>query len=72
VNELARATILPDNSRLSRVVGRLQSNLSYDEVEEVFDVDFHTYLNNIRQQIHQIHDVLYSTFISYSIDNALK
>jgi len=72
VNELARATMIPDNIRLNRVVGRLQSNLSYDEVEEVFTVDFHTYLNNIRAQIFQINDALYNTFISYSIDNVLK
>jgi uncharacterized alpha-E superfamily protein len=69
---LNAATLRQNNGRMHRLVGRLQSNLSYDEVEEVFEADFHAYLNNLRKQINQIHEVIYSTFITYSIEDALE
>ena len=72
VNELHSATLLKKNGRLARLVGRLQSNLSFDEVEEIYEADIHAYLNRVRHQIFQIHDVLYSTYITYSIEDALQ
>jgi len=71
VQELNTATLAQKDNRLSRLVGRLQSNLSYDEIEEVFEKDLRVYLNSIRQQIFQINDVIFSTFITYPIEDAL-
>ena len=56
-------------SRLYRQIGRLQSQLSYDEVEDIEDL--HEYLNNIKHQIYQIHAMIYDTFITYPIETAL-
>ena len=57
------------NSRLYRMAGRLQSNLSFDEIGDIDDLG--DYINNIKQQIYQIHDTLYDTYISYPIETAL-
>lgn len=66
---LAEATHRSKNTRLYRMSGRLQSNLSYDEIQDVDDL--HDYLQNIKTQIYQIHDMLYDTFITYPIESAL-
>jgi uncharacterized alpha-E superfamily protein len=66
---LAEATTRSKNTRLYRIAGRLQSNLSYDEIDDVYDL--HEYIETIKQQIYQIHDTLYDTFITYPIETAL-
>jgi len=63
MNERAR------NSRLYRLAGRLQSQLSFDEIEDIRSL--HDYLVNIKHQIYRIHDNLYHTYISYPIETAL-
>lgn len=72
INALSDATLLHKNSRLNRLVGRLQSNLSYDDLDEVMEVNFGDYLDRVRQQVFLIHDALFSTYITYSIESALK
>lgn len=72
VHALGEATMLHKNSRLYRLVGRLQSNLSYDDLEEVLESDFTTYLSQVRKQVLLIHEALFATYITYSIDSALK
>ena len=69
LHSLATATGRSRNSRLYRIAGRLQSTLSYDEIEDIYEL--HGYLWNIQQQIFQIHDTLYSTYITYPIETAL-
>lgn len=66
---LADATGRSRNTKLYRMSGRLQSNLSYDEIQDVHDL--HEYIENIKTQIYQIHDMLYDTFITYPIESAL-
>lgn len=66
---LADATGRSKNTKLYRMSGRLQSNLSYDEIQDVHDL--HEYIENIKTQIYQIHDMLYDTFITYPIETAL-
>jgi len=66
---LADATGQSKNTKLYRMSGRLQSNLSYDEIQDIEDLS--EYLKSIRQQIYQIHGMLYDTFITYPIESAL-
>jgi uncharacterized alpha-E superfamily protein len=66
---LADATGRSKNSKLYRMSGRLQSNLSYDEIQDIDDLS--RYLTSIKEQIYQIHVMLYDTFITYTIDSAL-
>lgn len=69
LHALAEATGRSRNTRLYRVAGRLQSNLSYDEIGDIRDLP--DYLSNIKQQIYQIHATLYGTYITYPIETAL-
>ncbi|GAB4517426.1 MAG: alpha-E domain-containing protein [Anaerolineae bacterium] len=69
MNALADATMRSKNTRLYRVAGRLQSQLSFDEVSDI--TSLHEYLESVKQQIYQIHDMLYDTYITYPIEMAL-
>lgn len=55
--------------RLHRVIGRVASNLSYDEISDIRALP--SYLNNIQRQIYEVHDMLYDTFITYPIESEL-
>ncbi len=69
LNALGDMTRRGTNNRLSKLAGRLQANLSYDEIDEIDDL--HEYLMNVERQFVEIHDTLYKTFISYPIESAL-
>jgi uncharacterized alpha-E superfamily protein len=71
LNAISDATTLHKNSRVHRLAGRLRSALSFDDISDVLAGDVHDYLADVRHQATQIHDTLYDTFISYSIDAAL-
>ena len=66
---LADMTNRSKNTNLYRMSGRLQSNLSYDDIQDVHDL--HAYIHDIKTQIYQIHVMLYDTFIAYQIESAL-
>lgn len=72
LDRLADVTMQHKNQRVNRLAGRLQSMLSYDEINDVIDGNFHNYLTNIKRQAFQIHDSLYQAYITYSIDAALR
>lgn len=72
LNQIADSTHVHRNSRLHRSVGRLQSNLSYDEIGEILAADLHEYLKDITIQSVQIHNAIYETYIAYPIESALK
>ena len=56
-------------NRLHRVVGRLASNLSYDEISDVYDLS--DYLADVKRQIYEINDTLFNTYITYPIESEL-
>lgn len=66
---LADITGRNKNSRLYRLSGRLQSALRYDEIADISDL--RGYLNSVKGQIAQIHDLLHDTYITYAIETAL-
>jgi uncharacterized alpha-E superfamily protein len=68
---LADDTMRSRNTRLYRIAGRLQSSLSYDDISDVRDQSLAAYVQNIKQQVIQIHDTLYDTYITYPIEAAL-
>lgn len=71
LNALADSTMRHKNLRVNRVAGRLQSMLSFDEIDEVLAGGFYAYLFGIKQQAFQIHETLFDTYISYPIEAAL-
>jgi uncharacterized alpha-E superfamily protein len=68
---IAESTMLSKNSRVHRLAGRLRSTLSFDQVEEIAARGAYVYLNDIQQQLAQIHNAVYETYIDYSIEVAL-
>jgi uncharacterized alpha-E superfamily protein len=56
---------------LRRLVGRLQSSLSYSSVEEILHGDIIAYLRGIQFQCGTIHKMIYELYIDYSIQTAL-
>jgi len=71
LERLAEKTFQARNQRVNRLAGRLQSSLNYDEIGEVLTGDFHDYLMN-KREAYKIHDSLYNTYITYSIENTLR
>ncbi len=71
LNALADATMKNKNLRVNRLAGRLQSMLSFAEIDEVLANDSQAYLWGIKQQSFQIHELLFDTYISYPIEAAL-
>jgi uncharacterized alpha-E superfamily protein len=56
---------------LRRLVGRLQSSLSYSSVDEILSGDVVAYLRGIQFQCRGIHETIYELYIDYSIQAAL-
>lgn len=57
---------------LSRMAGRLQASLNFAEITEVLEQDTAAYLSGILRQCHQIHDLIYGSYIHYSMQAALS
>lgn len=70
LNSIADATMTHRNSRPHRLVGRLRSGLSYDEVHD-FIHSMHAYLQQINQQCNQIHEAVYDTYIYRPVESSL-
>jgi len=70
LREISDETGAPKQSRLHRAAGRLHSMLSYDMVDDVLNADLHTYLHEIQSLCHHIHEALFETYISYTIESA--
>lgn len=58
-----------ETARLGRIVGRLASMLRYDEISDVQTLA--AYLEGIKQQINECYDMLYESYINYSIESEL-
>lgn len=69
-NDIADVTTLHRNSRLHRMIGRLRSSLSFDEVDDILP-DLHRYLERIRQQCLEIHEAIYQTYIYRPVDSTI-
>jgi uncharacterized alpha-E superfamily protein len=68
--QLASGRLAADE--LSRMSGRLQASLSFAEITEVLEQDTASYLYSILRQCHQIHDLIYNSYIHYSVQAALS
>ncbi len=56
---------------LHACVGRLQSMLRYTTIDEILRGDTGAFLHSIRAQCQQIHELLYSHYMHYSVQTAL-
>jgi uncharacterized alpha-E superfamily protein len=60
------------SDELSRMAGRLQASLSFAEITEVLQQDTAAYLHGILRQCHEIHELIYGSYIHYSVQAALS
>ncbi len=67
LSKIAIETSLNRNSKLQRLIGRLSSDLSYDELDDVRE-NYHDYLTHINEECIQIHSSIYDTYIYRQID----
>jgi uncharacterized alpha-E superfamily protein len=54
--------------QLNRLAGRLRANLDYGQIDEIMLIQLNGFLSEIDRMIERIHDAIYQTYITYSID----
>lgn len=59
------------SDELARLAGRLQASLTFVGISEILDQNPVGYLRRIQQQCSRIHELLYSSYIHYSVQAAL-
>jgi len=71
LNSIEEMTETKRAGKLKRVVGKLQSELGFSQIDEVLESGLANYLQKIQQQSAQIHNGIYDVYISYPIDQAI-
>lgn len=71
LQSIAEAGAMSKNSRVHRLAGRLRSDLSFDQLDDILAEGIHHYLKDIQTQCGHIHNAIYETFISYPIEAVL-
>lgn len=61
----------PPSEELARRAGRLQSSLSFAQIDEILEHDTAGYLRDVLEQSRTIQELIYQLYISYSVDTAL-
>ncbi|HEY4010543.1 MAG TPA: alpha-E domain-containing protein [Acidobacteriaceae bacterium] len=56
---------------LTRLAGRMQASLAYVSVDEILDGGVIPYLQNVQGECSQLHRMLYSIYVDYSVQSAL-
>jgi uncharacterized alpha-E superfamily protein len=56
---------------LMRVAGRLKSTLAFAQIGEILSQEPVRYLRRILEQCREIHDLVYTVYIQYSVETAL-
>lgn len=59
------------NSRVYRLAGRLRASLDYGQVDEIMESGLGNYLLDIQNRCAQIHEAIYQTYISYTVEDKL-
>lgn len=71
LNALDKITATNRSDNLSNQIETLKSSLSETSIDEVMNGDLSEYLNSIQSQSAKVHEEIYNTYISYSIETAL-
>ena len=56
---------------VARLIGKLKSDLSFSQIDEIFESGLGEYLKDIQKQSDRIHNAIYSVYISYPIEKTL-
>ena len=58
--------------QVNRLAGRLRATLDYGQIDEIVENGLFSYLDDIQRQCSQIHDAIYSAYISYPIEELVS
>ena len=72
LESIGEATETPKSARVYRRAGRLRAMLDFAQIDEILDSGLSNYLLDIQNRCAQIHDAIYQTYISYSIEDKLN
>ncbi len=68
---IAEATGTRKSGRVNRLAGRLRASLGFGQIDEIIETGLHAYLNDVRRQCAQIHEVIVQTYVAYQVETAL-
>lgn len=71
LSDIALDTGTAADAPVNRQVGRLKAALDYDPIDEVMSKDLGKYLDRVQSQCAGIHDIVYETYIDYSVDRVI-
>jgi uncharacterized alpha-E superfamily protein len=72
LNAIDRMTETKRAGLVSRLIGKLKSDLSFSQVDEIIESGLSSYLDEIQKQSGRIHSAIYDVYISYPIEKALN
>lgn len=70
--EISKGARLHRTDEMNRRIGRLQSALAYVEIDEILQSGLHGFLSQVRDRGFQVHDALYTTYLTYPIESAIE
>jgi uncharacterized alpha-E superfamily protein len=72
LNAIAELTSTRKAARIERVIGRLRSSLAYVQIDEVMARNFHSYLQSVLEQCHELHAAVHEIYTHYPIESAFE
>lgn len=71
LNSIDEATETKRAGLVGRLIGKLRSEMSYSQIDEVMENGLSNYLDSIQKQSGRIHEAIYDVYISYPIEKAI-
>jgi len=72
LNSVAQSTESKRARQVNRLAGRLRATLDYGQIDEIINGGLYTYLDDVQAQCDQIDDAIYSTYITYPIEELVS
>jgi uncharacterized alpha-E superfamily protein len=72
LNAIAELTSTRKAARIERIIGRLRSSLAYVQIDEVMARNFHSYLQSVLEQCHELHAAVHEIYTHYPIESAFE
>lgn len=69
---VAQSTESKRARQCNRLAGRLRATLDYGQIDEITDGGLYTYLDDVQKQCNQIHEAIYSAYITYPFEELVS
>jgi len=71
LNGIAEETDAPRNGKVNRMAGKLRASVDFTNIDEVLSSGLDPFLHDLQDQVNQINNVVFQTYITYSIEAAI-